>query len=379
MPRALFALAALLTACAPTAPRPAVPASDVTVFVARLGADTVAVERVVRTGRAVDMTLVTRVPTARRTEARMELDAGGRMVTYRSETRGADGQILQAVRMTRAGDSLRVTAGDAAPVTLAAGPDVLPFVEYGHASFDVALRRGTAGPLPMATDRAVLGFTVTRDGQAATVRHPFRGPMAVTLAPDGGLATLDAAETTRKLVVTQAPGVDADAFMRRAAGLDAAGRGVGALSGRAEVQATVAGTTITLDHGQPALRGRQVWGTVVAYGSVWRLGADRATHLTTSRPLLLGRGAEALRIPAGTVTLFAVPEAEGGALIVNGQTGQNGNAYDPARDIGRVPFVLEPLAAPVERLEIAAEPDGDGGSLVVRWGDRALSVPFRVE
>lgn len=39
------------------------------------------------------------------------------------------------------------------------------------------------------------------------------------------------------------PDVDADAFLRRAAALDVAGSGVGALSGRAEAQATVAGAT----------------------------------------------------------------------------------------------------------------------------------------
>ena len=381
MPRALlaFSLIVALAACVPTAPRVDVAPDDATVFVARLGADTVAVERVVRDAEGVNVTLVTRVPTAQRTEARLDLDADGRMLAYASETRDADGQVVRTVRMDRAGDSLRVQAGDAAPRVLAASRDALPFVEYAHASFDLALRRGTDGPLPMATERSVLDFTVTQDGQAATVRHPFRGPMAATVGADGGLATLDAAETTRKLVVSRAPGLDVGAFMRRAVALDAAGRGIGPLSGRAETQATVAGATITLDHGQPSLRGRQVWGTVVPYGSVWRTGADAATHLTTDRPLVLGRGASALRIPAGTVTLFSVPQADGGVLIVNGQTGQNGNRYDPAQDLGRVPFALDPLAAPVERLEIVAEPDGDGGRLVLRWGDRALSVPFRTE
>ena len=381
MPRSLLALAAVLAACAPSAPRPdpATPPGDATVFVARLGADTVAVERVVRDARGVDVTLITLVPAAQRTEARLDLDAGGRMLAFTSETRDADGQVLRTLGMTRDGDSLRVRAGDAPPRMLAAGPDALPFVEYAHALFDVALRRGTDGPLPMATERSVLDFTVTRDGRTATVRHPSRGPMAVTLGSDGGLATLDAAETTRKLVVTRAPGIDVDAFQRRAAALDDAGRGIGALSGRAEAQAAVAGAAITIDHGQPSLRGRQVWGTVVPYGSVWRTGADRATHLTTDRALVIGIGAEALRIPAGTVTLFSVPQVDGGMLVVNGQTGQNGTAHDPARDLGRVPFTLEPLSTPVERLEIAAEPDGDSGRLVVRWGDRALSVPFRVE
>ncbi len=379
MTRSLLALAFALSlsACAPSADDPA--SADATVFVARLGADTVAVERVVRDARGIDVTLITRVPATQRTEARIDLDGESRMVGYTSQTRDAGGQVVQTLSMTRDGDSVRVQAGDASRRAFAAGPDALPFVEYAHAAFDLALQRGTSGTLPMATNRSILDFAITRHGQTATVRHPSRGAMAVTLGPDGGLDTLDAAETTRKLFVTRAPGFDVDAFERRAAALDADGRGIGALSGRAEEQATVDGATITLDHGQPSLRGRQVWGTVVPYGSLWRTGADRATHLTTDRPLVLGEGANALRLGAGTVTLFSVPEANGGVLVVNGQTGQNGNSYDQTQDIGRIPFTLEMLTTPVEQLEIVAEPDGDRGRLVIRWGDRALSVPFRVE
>lgn len=388
MPRVLLVAILALSACATTAPRqqssvgaPSEP-NDATIFVAKLGADTVAVERIVRDARGLVMTLITRVPTTQRTVARMDLDAEGRMLAYMSETSDAKGQVLRTVHMTRDGDSLRVVAAagsERSQRALAAGPDALPFVEYAHAPFDVALRRGTTGALPMVTERAVLGFTVEREGRNATVRHPFRGPMAVTLGSSGELATLDAAETTRKLVVSHAPGLDVAAFMRRAAALDAAGRGAGPLSGRAETEAAVAGATIALDHGQPSLRGRQVWGSVVPYGRVWRTGADRATHLTTDRPLLLGSGPSALRIPAGSVTLFSIPEADGGTLIVSRQTGQNGNSYDPAQDLGRVSFALEQLSNPVEQLEIAAEPAGQNGRLVIRWGERALSVPFRVE
>lgn len=383
MPRYLLLvlLAATLAACESAVPPAGQSASDsdMALFVARLGADTVAVERVRRGARGAEVTLITRVPATQRMEARLDLDADSRMLAFSSETRGADGQLLRSLRMTRDGDSLLVQADDAAPRMLAAGPDALPFIEYAHAPFDVALRRGTDGALPMVMGRSVREFTVTQEGETATVRHPSRGPMAVTLTPGGGIATLDAAETTRKLIVTRAPGLDMDAFERRAAALDEAGQGLGALSGRAETQTTVDGATISLDHGQPSLRGRQVWGTVVPYGTVWRTGADGATHLTTDRPLVLGTGTSAVRIPAGSVTLFSIPEEDGGMLIVNGQTGQNGNRYDAAQDLGRIPFELESVASPVEQLEIDAEPKDDGGRLVLRWGDRALSVPFRVE
>ena len=380
MPRALLAssLAVVLAACAPTAPRVDVAPDAATIFVARLGADTVAVERVVRDAQGVNVTLVTRVPTAQRTEARLDLDPAGRMLAYASETRDADGAGCRTTwTADRAGDSLRVQAGDAAPRMLAASRDALPFVEYAHASFDLALRRGTDGPLPMATERSVLDFTVTQDGQAATVRHPFRSDGGHGRSRRGARHP-HAAETTRKPWLARArarrrcvhaPG--RRARRRRSRDRTPLGtcRDAGDRGGRDDhprPRPAVAPRAAGVGHRRP-LRQR------LAH----RRG--RRTHLTTDRPLVLGRGASTLRIPAGTVTLFSVPQADGGVLIVNGQTGQNGNRYDPTQDLGRVLFALDPLAAPVERLEIVAEPDGDGGRLVIRWGDRALSVPFRTE
>jgi hypothetical protein len=159
---------------------------------------------------------------------------------------------------------------------------------------------------------------------------------------------------------------------------DAAGRGVGALSGRAEVTATVAGATITLDHGTPSKRGREIWGRLVPFGQVWRTGANQATGFTTDRALVLGSGPDTLAVAAGAYTLFSIPERDGGILIVNRQTGQAGTAYDAAHDLGRVPLMARPLAEPVEVFTIAVTADGDGGLLRLQWDGRELVVPFRV-
>ena len=58
---------------------------------------------------------------------------------------------------------------------------------------------------------------------------------------------------------------------------DAAGRSLGALSGRAETREVVAGATIVVDYGTPAKRGRAIWGALVPWGRVWRTGANAAT------------------------------------------------------------------------------------------------------
>ena len=50
-----------------------------------------------------------------------------------------------------------------------------------------------------------------------------------------------------------------------------------------------AGAIMVIDYGRPLVRERSVWGGVlVPFDSVWRYGANDATHLFTTRPLTFG-------------------------------------------------------------------------------------------
>jgi hypothetical protein len=160
--------------------------------------------------------------------------------------------------------------------------------------------------------------------------------------------------------------------------MDAAGKSLGALSGRGETKAMVDGASFTVDFGTPAKRGREIWGKLVPYGQVWRTGANQATHFTTDRDLVLGTGGDTLRVPAGQYTLFSVPAAGGGVLIVNKQTGITGTAHNPAHDLGRVPMTAQPLADTVEIFDIAVTDEPQGGALRLRWDESEMVVPFVV-
>jgi len=194
----------------------------------------------------------------------------------------------------------------------------------------------------------------------------------------GRVVALDAGATTRKLIVQRAPWMALDGFATRWAAEDAAGKSIGALSGRGGGTTKVAGATITLDYGTPAKRGREIWGALVKFGELWRTGANAATGLVTDRNLILGTGEKQLAVPAGAYTLFSVPEREGGVLIVNRETGQAGTAHDPTKDLGRVPLQARPLAETVELFTISVSEDASGGWLRIQWDRTELVVPFRV-
>jgi hypothetical protein len=201
----------------------------------------------------------------------------------------------------------------------------------------------------------------------------------VQVDAQGRLLSLDAAGTTRKVIVSRVPWLDVEGPATRWAQADREGRGIGELSGRGREEATVAGARILVDYGQPQRRGRDIFPGVVRWGQVWRTGANRATHFSTDRALVLGDGTGTITVPAGEYTLFSIPEADGGWLIVNRQTGQNGTAYDSAQDLGRVRMRRATVREPVEVFTIRAETVcGDAGVLRLSWDTSEFTVPLRV-
>lgn len=385
---ALLPALAVLAGCA-GAPSVQSPAAETAAFVTRLGDDTLAVERFTQTPTGMEATVALRAPRTTLTTYRLDLDADGGLVGYEAVTRQPlTGEVLRRQSAAPAGDSLRLTmsetAGETDTRTIAGAERPLPFIDMVHWPFELMVERAVAagGPLdqPLFTSRGTVGFTsdVAPDG-AVTVRHPFRGPMAVVAGPEGQLLTLDASETTRKLLVERVPDVDVEAAAERWAEMDAAGVSIGELSGRGEAVGEVGGATVVVDYGQPSKRGREIWGALVPWGELWRTGANRATHFSTDRPLVLDPDGAALAVPPGEYTLYSIPEADGGVLIVNRQTGQGGTTYDEARDLGRVPLSREPLEETVEAFTIAVEETGPAaGRLALRWDRDALVVPFTV-
>ena len=140
-------------------------------------------------------------------------------------------------------------------------------------------------------------------------------------------------------------------------------------SPRKAAEATVGGRKITLDYGAPSVRGRKIFGGLVPFNKVWRLGANKATHLTTDGDISIG----GLSVPKGTYTLFAWPTEDGMTLIVNKQTGQWGTVYDEKQDLGRVAMKVAKTSAPVETMNLGIT----GDALRFEWDTVSASISIK--
>lgn len=146
------------------------------------------------------------------------------------------------------------------------------------------------------------------------------------------------------------------------------------------VKANVGGDEISISYGRPFTKdpksgeARKIWGTLVPFGKVWRMGADEATLLTTKRALEFG----STTVPAGTYSLYMLPEENGAKLIINKQTGQWGTKYDESQDLARVEMQKSNEAQAADQFTIAIEDGKGGGVLKASWEKTQYSAPFKV-
>lgn len=140
------------------------------------------------------------------------------------------------------------------------------------------------------------------------------------------------------------------------------------LSPPAKAEATLNGKVVTIDYSAPSKRERVIMGGLVPYGKVWRTGANAATTLTTATDLNIGT----LQVPAGTYTLYTIPNEKDWTLIVNTQNGQWGTEYDESKDFGRTQMTVRTLKSPVETFVIGIK----NGKLTLTWENTEASVPL---
>jgi Protein of unknown function (DUF2911) len=139
-------------------------------------------------------------------------------------------------------------------------------------------------------------------------------------------------------------------------------------------QATVnlgAGKSITVDYSSPRAKGRKIYGELVPFGKVWRAGANEATTFVVTADIVVG----GTQVPAGSYTLFTIPEKDKWTLIISKATGEWGTDYPgPEKDLARIPMKVSSLPAPVENFTISFDKVSNGTTMNIDWDTTRASV-----
>ena len=381
--RLSFAAAAFALAAAGHAHGQQMPA-DSGAFVVRMGSDTVAVERYVRTAQHLRGTFVSRTPRTlvRTYDATLQPDGRVSRVDGTVGLPGAAPLVRTSLEYGADDAVARVTRGDSTAVQrFATSGPTFPFIGQSAALYEQALRHA----LRQRGDSAMVMQVSTAGGEpwAMTVRRlggdsvgivNFEGASRVHLDRAGRITRFDGRGSTDKVVIDRLAAFDVDAFAAAGAARDARGHGMGTLSPRDTVNATVGAAHVWVDYGRPSKRGRQVVGYLIPFDSVWRTGANAATQIRSDRDLAFGSTV----IPAGTYTLWTRATRAGWTLVFNRQVGQWGTEHDATKDFAAVPLAVTAVSPSVERFTIAVEPTATGGVLALVWDETRAAAPFTV-
>lgn len=368
-------------------PRPASgQASDQGGFVTRLGTDTIAVERFSWSKNGFEGERVLRSPTTSLIRYKAKVGSDGRVTSFEAKYYSGASLDKNPNWSSRIGFEESVALMDfdsrekgKRTSKVAIRPGAAPMLFHSYALYEHIVRQTRRTPdtrvqveMVYPGAEGLSGTWVEPHGKDSVGIAYFHDQAAhAHIDGTGRILGLEALGTVLKVMVTRVPSLDAVAIAQAWAAKDAAGQAAGPVSPRDTVRATVGGAKMVFDYGRPSKRGRVIFGGLVPWGQVWRTGADAATQFTTSRALTLGT----VRLRAGAYTLWTKPTEQGVELIINGQTGQWGTDYDPARDVVHVPLTVRPLPQPVERFTIAVVPAGEDGELRLSWDQTEWVVP----
>jgi hypothetical protein len=130
------------------------------------------------------------------------------------------------------------------------------------------------------------------------------------------------------------------------------------------VETSFNGKSVKITYSRPFMRGREIWGVVVPYDSIWRTGANLTTTLVTRTNLRIGTA----DLPSGTYTLYSIPGPKELTLIVSKKPA-GFPSYDPSLDAARI--------TPVDPFRIWFDRTKSGTVLRLGWAERIYSAPIR--
>ncbi len=132
---------------------------------------------------------------------------------------------------------------------------------------------------------------------------------------------------------------------------------------------------VRVTYSRPAKKEREVFGKMLPYGKVWRVGANEATEIKFFTDATI----QGKKIKAGVYSLYAIPNETEWTLILNTDLDQWGAySYKPELDVLRVTAPVKKPEEAVENLTIQFRKAGDAVNesiMTIAWDNTLVDIP----
>ncbi|HBS53997.1 MAG TPA: dihydrolipoamide dehydrogenase [Flavobacterium sp.] len=148
-------------------------------------------------------------------------------------------------------------------------------------------------------------------------------------------------------------------------------------SPRAIVSQMVGLTEVELNYSRPGAKGRPVFGNLVPFGKLWRMGANENTTISFSDDVII----DGKTLKKGKYALYSVPRIESWDIIFYTSTDNWGlpQEFDETKVALRTTVKEEALSKPVESLTINISGlDTSSAFLEIFWENSSVALKFEV-
>ena len=147
----------------------------------------------------------------------------------------------------------------------------------------------------------------------------------------------------------------------------------------AVVEQAVGLSKITVHYSRPAVRGRNIFGDLVPYGRIWRVGANESTKITVDTDMeVMGK-----MLPKGTYALYAFPESNTWEIAFHNNLSHWGDGrkdYKPEEDLFRISVQAEKIDGHQENFLITFDAiTHNSAQMKLIWANTQVVIPFQVD
>lgn len=126
-------------------------------------------------------------------------------------------------------------------------------------------------------------------------------------------------------------------------------------------------------YGRPLKSGRDIFGGIIKYNELWRLGANEASEIEFFKNVKI----DGKSIPKGRYTLYCIPTEKKWTLILNKDNFCWGNfSYDAKKDLLRTDVEISRNTDNTEAFTMFFEETKNGAQMVILWDDLKAGLPI---
>ncbi len=126
-------------------------------------------------------------------------------------------------------------------------------------------------------------------------------------------------------------------------------------------------------YSRPQKNSRVVFGDLLEYGKVWRMGANEATEIEFYQTVKINN----TKIKKGRYTIYCIPYADKWTIIINKETDTWGSfKYENKKDIAKMDVPVQKQTEITEAFVMAFEKSATGTNLIIAWDDVKVSLPI---